>query len=120
MVGRQIKDYKYFPEERGENEMNRKEKPRQRIRGSTNRGHQPTTGGQDSARLRSSDLTKEADFWQLESLESGPIVDRIEFRSDNQQGAVVGISNAFVVLGWIVGGAEFFSDDGFWVDIHMI
>lgn len=100
--------------------MNRMKNPRQRIRGFNDRGHQPTTGGQDSARLGSSDLTKEADFCQLESLESGTIVDRIEFRPDDQQGAVVGIPNTLVVLGRIVGGTEFLSDDGFWVKVHMI
>lgn len=78
------------------------------------------TGGQDSARLRSSDLTKEGNVCQLESLESGPIVDRIKFRSDNQQSAVIGISDTLVVIGWIASGAEFLSDDGFGVDVHMI
>ena len=78
------------------------------------------TGGQDSARLGSSDLTNKLHVCQLESLERRAVIDRIEFRSDDQQGAVVGIPNALVVLGRIVGWVEFLSDDGFGVDVHMI
>jgi len=143
MVGRQIKDYKYFSEERGENEQlwyysvneingiypvneikkirSKRKAPGSESGGSTNRGHQPMTGGQDTARLGSSDLTNKLHVCQLEKLERRTIVDRIERHPDDKRSSDFAISNTFIFsVGRIVDDEERLSNDVFGFDVHMI
>ncbi len=102
-------------------EMNRNEKPPAANPGAqrkedTNRRQ----GVRTDILLGSRNLTKKLYVCQLESFQAGTIVGRIESYPNDQQGAIVRISNTLVIVGGIGVGIKFLPDDEFGVNVHMI